>query len=72
MKDISLQKIGKQTFHEAFSENNSEENMSTYLNNAFSIKKLVEELSNKESNFYFAKLDREIIGYLKINFGNAQ
>lgn len=68
----SLQKIGEQTFYEAFSENNSVENMSAYLKNAFSTETLLEEISNDESQFYFAKLDDEIIGYLKINFGNAQ
>lgn len=67
-----LQKIGRQTFHETFSEFNSEENMNTYLNEKFSKEKLTEELTNKNSEFYFAVLNDNAIGYLKINFGESQ
>ena len=67
-----LQKIGRQTFQETFSESNSEENMKDYLEKGFSTKKLTEELTNKNSEFYFAVLDNNVIGYLKINFGESQ
>lgn len=67
-----LQKIGRQTFQETFSESNSEENMKNYLEEGFSKEKLTKELSNKDSQFYFAKLENEVIGYLKINFGESQ
>lgn len=67
-----LQKIGRQTFHETFSEYNSEENMQTYLDEKFSKEKLTEELTNKNSEFYFAVLNDNAIGYLKINFGESQ
>ena len=67
-----LQKIGRQTFQETFSESNSEENMKNYLEEGFSNEKLTAELSEKNSEFYFASLDGEIIGYLKINFGDSQ
>lgn len=67
-----LQKIGRQTFYETFSESNSEENMQTYLDEKFSKEKLTEELTNKNSEFYFAVLDNNVIGYLKINFGESQ
>ncbi len=67
-----LQKIGRQTFYETFSEYNSEENMQTYLDEKFSKEKLTEELTNKNSEFYFAVLDNNAIGYLKINFGESQ
>ena len=67
-----LQKIGRQTFYETFSEFNSEENMLTYLDEKFSKEKLTEELTNKNSEFYFALLDNNAIGYLKINFGESQ
>jgi ribosomal protein S18 acetylase RimI-like enzyme len=30
------------------------------------------EINNPESAFYLATLDKETIGYLKLNFGNAQ
>jgi len=67
-----LQKIGRLTFHETFSDSNSEENMKTYLDEKFSTEKLTEELTNKDSEFYFAALDDKVIGYLKINFGPSQ
>lgn len=67
-----LQKIGRQTFSETFSSGNNEEDMIKYLDEGFSSEKLKAELNDKESEFYFALLDNEVIGYLKINFGQAQ
>ena len=67
-----LQKIGRKTFEETFSESNSEENMKNYLEEGFSKEKLTTELSDKNSEFYFAKLEDEVIGYLKVNFGDSQ
>lgn len=67
-----LQKIGKQTFYQTFASGNSEENMSKYLDESFSVAKLTTELSDKNAEFYFATLDNNVIGYLKINFGQSQ
>ena len=67
-----LQKIGRQTFFETFSESNSEENMQKYLDGGFSIEKLTTELTDTNVEFYFAVLDEEVIGYLKLNFGDSQ
>ena len=73
LNDIDqLQKIGRQTFEETFSGSNSEENMKNYLEQGFSNEKLTTELNDKNSEFYFATLDNEVIGYLKINFGPSQ
>ena len=66
---IDLQKISKETFVEAFSNENSEENMQKYLEENLSIQQLTNELLNSESSFYFARINEKIIGYLKINFG---
>ena len=67
-----LQKIGRQTFFETFSESNSEENMQKYLDEGFSIEILTTELTNTNAEFYFAVRDAEVIGYLKLNFGDSQ
>jgi ribosomal protein S18 acetylase RimI-like enzyme len=67
-----LQKIGRQTFYETFSESNTVENMKSYLENAFSADKIKNELSDENAEFYFAKIDEKIIGYLKLNFGQSQ
>ena len=69
---IQLQKIGRQTFYETFAALNTEENMSAYLEKGFSIDKLTGELNDKDSEFYFASIDNNVIGYLKLNFGQAQ
>jgi diamine N-acetyltransferase len=72
-KDIGqLQKISKQTFFETFSAANTEENMKKYLEEEFSTEKLTFELNNPGSKFYFALLDKNVIGYLKLNFGKSQ
>ena len=68
----ALQKISKDTFVEAFSNQNTEENMRKYLEENLSIQQLTNELLNSESSFYFARMDEKIIGYLKVNFGKAQ
>jgi diamine N-acetyltransferase len=67
-----LQLISKQTFFETFSDGNTEENMRKYLEEGFTLNKLKEELINPNSIFYFAKLSTIVVGYLKLNFGQAQ
>lgn len=67
-----LQKIGKLTFFETFASQNSEENMTEYLENGFSIEKIKAELEDKNAEFYFAEFNQEAIGYLKVNFGQSQ
>ena len=69
---LQLQKIGRCTFYETFSESNTEENMKDYLDKGFSIDKLTTELNDINAEFYFATIDQEIIGYLKLNFGESQ
>lgn len=67
-----LQKISRQTFYETFSEVNTEDNMSKYLAEKFSVETLSIELNNKDSEFYFAISGGEVIGYLKLNSGQSQ
>lgn len=69
---VQLQKIGKQTFSETFAKSNTEENLEKYLEEGFSLEKLSAEINNKNSDFYFAILEEEIIGYLKLNTGSSQ
>jgi ribosomal protein S18 acetylase RimI-like enzyme len=68
----ALQTISQQTFTDAFSEVNSEENMQNYLNEQLSAEKLSKELADINSAFYFAKSNNKVIGYLKLNFGQSQ
>ena len=69
---LALQKISLETFKEAFSAGNTEENLRIYLDAAFTIDKLMDELENPFSEFYVAEKEKNIIGYLKLNFGNSQ
>ena len=67
-----LQKISRDTFFETFVSSTSEENMQHYLENNFSKEQLTKEVENSHSEFYFAILESEVIGYLKINYSAAQ
>jgi ribosomal protein S18 acetylase RimI-like enzyme len=67
-----LQIIGRQTFYETFSAGNTGENMRKYLDEEFTTEKLTAELNNKNSEFYFAINDTNVIGYLKLNSGQSQ
>lgn len=67
-----LQAIGKQTFVETFAEHNTANDLQMYLDNNLSTEKLTNEISDPNSEFYFALLNHKVIGYLKINYGQAQ
>lgn len=68
----ALQAISRLTFYETFAAVNTEENMFRYLEKHLSLERLSEELSNPNSEFYFAFCENEVIGYLKINCELAQ
>lgn len=68
----TLQIIGKQTFFETFSQNNTQEDMDKYLNENFAIDKLCAELNNPGSSFFIAWDQERPVGYLKLNTGKAQ
>lgn len=68
----TLRNLSIQTFKETFEEVNTEEDMQKYLDENLSIEKLKSELENPNSEFYFAENNDEILGYLKLNFKDAQ
>lgn len=67
-----LQEISIETFNDTFKDQNSPENMKAYLERAFNLKQLEEELSNTFSQFIFVYLNNETAGYLKVNSCDAQ
>lgn len=69
---LLLQKIGRQTFIETFATSNTEENLKKYVDEGFAEDKLAVELSNPSSAFYFAQHEGNVIGYLKLNWGDTQ
>lgn len=68
----NLQDISTATFIETFEEHNTPEHMTAYLEKAFNGEQLKEELANPASHFFFALVDDEVAGYLKINTDDAQ
>jgi len=67
-----LQSICKTTFFETYADGNTEENMQKYLDEVFTLDKLTAELQDTNTELYFARLGNNAIGYIKINFGEAQ
>jgi ribosomal protein S18 acetylase RimI-like enzyme len=65
---IALLAISRQTFEEAFSADNSKEDMELYLRESLSLKQLKMEIDNQQSAFYFAIVTGEIAAYLKVNY----
>lgn len=68
----TIQKISIQTFTETFAAVNTPENITNYIKDNLNREQLTTELNNLNSQFYIAYLDTEVVGYLKINFGDAQ
>ncbi len=68
----TLKALALSTFVNSFGHQNTPENMVLYTSKAFSNENMLQELSNPDSQFYFAKSQGEAIGYLKVNFGPAQ
>jgi ribosomal protein S18 acetylase RimI-like enzyme len=67
-----LQDVRVETFNETFKDQNSPENMKAYLDKAFNLNQLEQEISNSYSEFYFISYNGEIAGYLKVNTEEAQ
>ena len=69
---LELQAISRQTFFDAFGEVNTNEDMNHYLEVNLSMEQLTSELNNPSTSFYFAKNEKEILAYLKINEADGQ
>jgi ribosomal protein S18 acetylase RimI-like enzyme len=68
----ALRTISIATFVQAFAKDNSPENIEAYISTAFDEEQLKAELLEPESEFYLAKKDEQIIGYLKINLSHIE
>ena len=72
-KDLKdLQSVSKITFKESFGDQNTPEDMEKYLREKFSEEQLLSELDNPDSEFHLAKLNEQVVGYIKLNIGQAQ
>ncbi|HSJ37709.1 MAG TPA: GNAT family N-acetyltransferase [Planococcus sp. (in: firmicutes)] len=73
LEDVKdLQEISSITFIETFEEHNTPEHMTDYLEKAFNLPQLKQELANPSSQFFFTLVDGQVAGYLKVNMGDAQ
>ncbi|NOW94117.1 GNAT family N-acetyltransferase [Mucilaginibacter sp. SG564] len=68
----TLLALSRKTFFDSFAHLNTPENMQAYASNAFTPKRVKAELNNPGSLFYFALLNGNIAGYIKINLDAAQ
>jgi len=69
--DVLLPLI-KTTFFVAFEHQNNPEDFKAYTDKAFAPERVLSELQNPHSEFFFAMYDNEHVGYLKLNCGTAQ
>ncbi|MEI2279848.1 GNAT family N-acetyltransferase [Paenibacillus polysaccharolyticus] len=67
-----LQGLSIQTFNDTFRDQNTPENMKAYLEKAFNLLQLKQELTNDLSKFIFVEFEGELAGYMKINVDDAQ
>jgi diamine N-acetyltransferase len=64
--------LSKKTFYDAFEHLNNPEDFEAYASKAFTREQLLSEIENPDSEFYFAVLDDEAVGYIKLNYRTAQ
>ena len=68
----TLVKISRETFFTAFAPFNQIADMNSYANQAFTKDKLLSELNEPNSKFYFAYHHEQMCGYIKLNYKTAQ
>jgi len=68
----SLSKISSITFRDSYAHLNTTEDVDSYVNSAFNKEKLRYEMNHAGSQFWLASQEGETVGYLKVNFGDAQ
>lgn len=73
MDDLqTLRTISIQTFTETFAHLNTAADMEKYVSDNLSVQRLAAELENPNSRFFFASVNGQTAGYLKVNTGGAQ
>jgi hypothetical protein len=68
----ALLAYSKKTFYDFFAHQNDPANMEAYSVVAFTMESICEQINNSDSVFYFALYEGDIVGYLKLNFNDAQ
>jgi len=61
-----LAEIGRSTFYETFSHDNSEEDMQTYISKTYNLKQVAENLLNPNIYYFIAYGLNQDLGYIKL------
>jgi ribosomal protein S18 acetylase RimI-like enzyme len=64
--------LAKSTFVDAFEKDNDPTQFKAYIEKAFSLQQMEQEVTNENSFFYFVFLGGKLVGYLKLNQYDAQ
>jgi ribosomal protein S18 acetylase RimI-like enzyme len=73
LSDIdTLLVLSLKTFYDAFEHLNNPDDFEAYTSKAFTREQLLSEIENPDSEYYFAMLDDEAVGYIKLNYRDAQ
>lgn len=64
--------LSRKTFYDAFEQVNNKDDFEAYTSVAFTHSKLLSEIENPQSQFYYALIDGEKVGYIKLNYSSAQ
>jgi len=67
-----LVRISRKTFVDAFEKYNDPSDFEAYITFAFDRRKILSELKNNNSDFYFVYQRESLVGYFKLNRGEAQ
>ncbi|MGM0124568.1 hypothetical protein IGI37_001946 [Enterococcus sp. AZ194] len=68
----TLRALSIETYTATFAEQNTEKALVDYLEQAYNEEQLKKELNEKNSFFFFMQKGTEIVGYIKLNIGQAQ
>ena len=67
-----LQEVSRETFKDTFDDYTAPDDMKRFLKEDYEASKLIKEIENPNSRFFFLMVGDEVAGYLKINVGDAQ
>lgn len=68
----TLRDLSMRTFSETFRDEYTDEEFDTYFNTSLAEATLQAELTDSESQHFFAVVDGQPVGFLKVNVGRAQ
>lgn len=67
-----LRDLAIQTFTETFGGHNTDEQLQEFFEQDYTLEVLGKELKSKENEVYFLRMNGEIVGHLKVNWGQDQ